>query len=206
MRIKIAAYIAFALISIVSLINGFQLPALWARVVSSIPLIVVALFAIFDNWAWKLRPIAKVAQRPVLHGTWHGHLVSTWSPDGLTPTNNQYEAFLVVTQSFTTIQVVQITKESKSRSVIADIVKNSSDDFSVFYHYGNTPRIEFREESPIHMGGASFEVFDVNPKKLEGEYWNSRKSGGSMTFKRISSKRIGNFADGKELLEELKND
>lgn len=205
MRVKIAAYIAFALISLVNLINGLQLPELWGRVVSSVPLVVVVAFAVFDRWAWRWGVIPKLTQRPVLHGTWHGHLVSTWSPAGQKSTDNQYEAFLVVTQSFTSIQVVLITEESKSRSVIADIVKNSPDDFSIFYHYGNTPRVEVREGSPIHMGGTSFEVFDVNPKSFEGEYWTSRKSGGSMSFDRISNKRIGSFADGKKLLEENTN-
>lgn len=206
MRVKIAAYVAFALISLVSLINGFQLPGLWARAVSSVPLIVVALFAVFDNWAWKWWIIPKVTQRPILHGTWHGHLASTWAPDGQKPGDNRYEAFLVITQSFTSIQILLITLESKSRSVIADIVKNGPEDFSIFYHYGNTPRIEVREGSPIHMGGTSFEVFDVRPQELEGEYWTSRKSGGSMAFKRISNKRIGSFTDGKKLLKEISID
>ncbi|WP_139146544.1 hypothetical protein [Arthrobacter sp. SW1] len=206
MRVKIAAYIAFALISLVNLINGLQLPTLWSRAVSAIPLLVVGAFAAFDKWVWRWWLIPRVTQRPVLHGTWHGHLVSTWAPESQQSTNNRYEAFLVVTQSFTSIQIVLITEQSKSRSVIADIVRNSADDFSVFYHYGNTPRVEVRDGSPIHMGGTSFEVFDVNPQNFEGEYWTSRKSGGSMTFQRISNKRIGNFADGKKLMEENAND
>ena len=206
MRIKIAAYIAFSLISFVCLINGLQLPGHWMRVISSTPIIVVGLFAVFDNWAWKWWILPKVTQRPILHGTWHGHLASTWAPDGQKPGDNRYEAFLVITQSFTSIQILLITMESKSRSVIADIVKNGPEDFSVFYHYGNTPRIEVREGSPIHMGGTSFEVFDVRPQELEGEYWTSRKSGGSMAFKRISNKRIGSFTDGKKLLKEISID
>lgn len=201
MRVKIAAYIALVLISGANLVNGLQLPALWGRVVSSVPLIVVAIFAIFDRWAWRWWFIPKVVQRPLLHGTWHGHLTSTWNPEGQ-PGTTSYEAFLVVTQTFTSVQVALMTQESKSRSVIADIVRNASDDFSIFYHYGNTPRLEVRGGSPIHMGGVSFEVFDVRPKKLEGEYWTSRNSGGSMTFDRMSDRRIGSFAEGEKLLEE----
>lgn len=201
MRVKIAAYIAFALISLVNLINGLQLPALWGRVISAVPLLVVGLFAVFDKWAWRWWFIPKITQRPVLHGTWHGHLTSTWVPEGQKPATTRYEAFLVITQSFTSIQVVQITKESKSRSVIADIIRNAPDDFSVFYHYGNTPRVEVRDGSPIHMGGTSFEVSDVKPREFDGEYWTSRKSGGSMAFERISNKRIGSFAAGKKMLE-----
>lgn len=98
-----------------------------------------------------------------------------------------------------------MTEQSKSRSVIADIVKNAADDFSVFYHYGNTPRIDVRTGSPIHMGGVSFEVFDVRPSTLEGEYWTSRNSGGSMNFDRISNRRIGSFEDGRKIMEEDKS-
>lgn len=203
MREKIAAYVAVGLISTVNLINGLQLPALWGRVVSAVPLIVFALFALFDKWAWRWWIIPKLVQRPILHGTWYGRLNSNWvSPDAEKP-EGPYEAFLVVTQTFTTLQISLMTEQSKSRSVIADIVKNTADDFSVFYHYGNTPRVDVRDGSPIHMGGVSFEVFDVRPSKLEGEYWTSRNSGGSMTFDHISNKRIGSFNDGKKLLKEL---
>ena len=190
---KIAAYIAVGLISAVIFLAGLQLPTLWSRVISAVPLIVSSLFAVFDKWVWKWAFVPKLVQRPVLHGTWHGHISSSWNPE------TKYEAFLAITQTFTTIQVLLITAESKSRSVIAAVVTNSSDDFSVFYHYGNTPKPELRVDSPIHMGGVSVEAFGVRPSEIEGEYWTSRNSGGSMDFSRISGERIGSFIEGKKL-------
>lgn len=202
-RVKIAAYIAVGLISTVNLINGLQLPGLWGRVVSAVPLFVFVLFAVFDKWVWKWWFVPSLVQRPVIHGTWHGHLKSNWiSPDADKP-DGLYEAFLVVTQTFTTLQISLITEQSKSRSVISDVVKNTDDDFSVFYHYGNTPNVHIRDGSPIHMGGVSFEVFDVRPSKLEGEYWTSRNSGGSLVFDHISDHRVGSFSSGKKLVKEL---
>ncbi|MDZ4352724.1 MAG: hypothetical protein U1B81_08905 [Arthrobacter sp.] len=202
MRIKIAVYIAIGLISAVIFLAGLQLPSVWSRVVSAIPVVVVGLFAVFDKWVWKWWIIPKLVQRPILHGTWRGQLNSNWIPSTTEKSEGPYEAFLVVTQTFTTLQISLITEQSKSRSVIADIVKNGSDDFSVFYHYGNTPKVEVRDGSPIHMGGVSFEVFDVRPSRLEGEYWTSRNSGGSMIFDYVSNQRIGSFSDGKKLMKE----
>lgn len=203
MRLKIAVYIAVGLISAVNFLAGLQLPTAWSRVISAVPVIVFTLFAVFDKWVWKWKFVPGLVQRPVLHGTWHGYINSNWNPESGDKTESKYEAFLVITQTFTTIQLVLITAESKSRSVIADVVTNSSDDFSVFYHYGNTPKPELRIGSPIHMGGVSFEAFGVRPSQVEGEYWTSRNSGGSMEFVRKSKDRVGSFAEGKKLLQEL---
>jgi hypothetical protein len=204
MRIKIAVYIAISLISAVIFLAGLQLPSVWSRVVSAIPVVVVGLFAVFDRWVWKWAFVPQIVQRPVIHGTWHGKIESDWKSGADSP-SSEYEAFLVVTQTFTTLQVTLISKASKSRSVVSEITKNASDDFSVFYHYGNTPRRELRDGSPIHMGGVSIEVFSVRPKTIEGEYWTSRNSGGSLSFQYVSKDRIGSFEEGLTLMKDLEN-
>ena len=53
----------------------------------------------------------------------------------------------------------------------------------LFYNYQNEPKPEFRDRSQIHYGTVRLNISEDN-NKLDGEYWTSRKSVGTISLKR----------------------
>ncbi len=200
-RVKITAYIVSGAWSVVLFLAGIPVPHTWVKVLSALPLLIVAGFAAFDNWVWQLGPIRRLVGRPLLSGTWSGTLTSL--RDGETGRELEHEPIpvvIVIHQSSLTLSVLLMSAESKSRSISAIIETSSPNTFVVHYHYDNLPGLLVRAASPLHAGSARFEVSGLSPTALEGEYWTDRRSRGTFTAERVSGKQFGTFADAvKEL-------
>lgn len=195
-RVQIAAYVVTFAWSIAVLAAGLHISGVLARVLTTLPVALVVAFAVFDTYLWRLKPIRKLIQHPDLGGTWKGTLVSIRDgPDG---PDTQYEPIpivIVIWQTYLTISISLVSAESRSRSIAAVVEKNNHDDFTVYYHYGNVPKISFRTESPIHSGGSCLQVSGLAPTTIDGEYWTDRKTRGSYTVHRASRKHFASWAD-----------
>lgn len=150
--------------------------------------IYVLIVLLFTNWAWRL-PIFKgwLVPFPDLQGTWKGTLQSTW----IDPNTNQKilskDVTLVIKQTFSNISCVMYTDESDSFSNTAQI--NEDDDSGIFrlsYNYTNRSKANVRDRSAIHDGAAILKVITEAERKLEGEYWTSRKTTGDISVKFVS--------------------
>ncbi|MFI0406012.1 hypothetical protein [Actinomadura sp. 3N508] len=193
-RITIAVYIATGVWSVALFIAGVRLPGAGSKILGFLPLAIVALFAIYDHWLWKLKLIAPLVRRPNLNGTWRGTLTSM-RPDasGSEAPHAPIDIFVVIKQTFLDITVTLLSAESRSRSISSLLQSNRSGDFTVYYHYSNVPGLAVRDRSSIHSGGAKLEVDDLFPHELAGEYWTDRRSRGTFQVAWASKKHYGSF-------------
>jgi SMODS-associating 2TM, beta-strand rich effector domain len=197
-RLRLAAYLVTGIWFLALLVTGVHLSGVWTRVVTSAPLIVLILFAIFDNWLWHFRWIRRVVHRPLLAGTWKGQLVSLRTSAAGTEESHTLPVLLVIRQTYLTLSITMISAESKSRSIGALLQRNTNDDFTTFYHYDNVPALEYRHESPRHAGSATLDIAGLTPTSLNGEYWTDRRSRGHFKVNKISTKRFGSWTDAVE--------
>lgn len=195
-RLRIAAYVVTGIWSVALLATGVHLTGVWPRVVTSAPLVVLLGFALFDNWLWRMNGIAKLVRRPLLAGTWQGDLVSLRSDDGGSESSHPpIPIFMVIRQTYLTLSLTMISAESKSRSIGAVLQRDEPGDYTVFYHYDNTPAMKFRERSPRHSGGATIGVPGLVPVTLTGEYWTDRRTRGHFELRRVSSRKVSGGFD-----------
>lgn len=163
----------------------------WLRFFSAAVFIAVTALTIWDHWAWHLPFVQKLPQVPRdLRGTWKGTLESFW----INPTTGSSPpikaAYLVIRQSATTVSVVMLTNESRSKSSLATI----SDDgvsASLDYMYLNRPDSRFEYRSRMHHGSTSLDITRKPAVRLQGRYWTNRDSKGELDF----NQRIVQFAD-----------
>jgi hypothetical protein len=171
------------------------------------PAVSVAVFglAAFNRWVWHFPIIRKLHGRPVLRGTWHGELASQWinpeTGEGIPP---DPDVFLVVRQSFWTVSVRLITKESKSISLSADLRDTGDGVYELAYLYSNEPRLSVQHRSKPHRGAAMVATPIDRTAGLEGMYFTPRPSQGEMRFARHFTALIEVHAQGLELLQASK--
>jgi hypothetical protein len=199
-RVKITAYGVSSVYAIALAISGLQLPGIITKLLSFLPLAIVMVFAVFDQWVWCLRRISVATRRPNLIGTWRGQLVSLRQNDeGLEVEHDPVPVAVVVRESFTTITITLMTPESKSRSVAEVLQRNSNGDYTIYYQYNNIPKLGVRDRSPIHAGSASIEFAGETPKVLMGEYWTARRTRGTFTVKLVARTISGSYEDASLL-------
>lgn len=139
----------------------------------------------FTKWAWRWRifqgwlvPFAD------LQGTWLGTLQTTWRNPDTNDIPGPIEVTVVIRHTFSTISVVMFTSESMSYSTAASI--SEADDSGLTrlsYTYTNTPRVGVRDRSIVHDGATVLRIIRKPDRRLEGEYWTTRKSTGDLQLK-----------------------
>lgn len=118
-------------------------------------------------------------------------------------TSAPIEVVLTVRQTYTTVSLTLMTAESKSRSVAEQIVRNDNGDYTVYYQYRNVPKLGVRERSPEHTGSSALEISGVKPQDAESEYWTNRRTRGTFSVHRVSSKIAGSFGEGNVIEERI---
>jgi SMODS-associating 2TM, beta-strand rich effector domain len=157
---------------------------------------------VFDRYLWRWRGVSRLVGRPVLHGTWHGQLASSWvDPDTKTRIPSDPDVFLVVRQRYWQVVVRLLTKESSSASMLADLTRQDDGVHQLVYVYANTPRPEVRHRSALHYGAVVLTA-PLDPKEgLEGEYFTGRSTTGELRFQRHFSSLIESHSAGRKLVE-----
>lgn len=131
--------------------------------------------AFFNKVAWRWRFINRLVDMPVLAKQYTGTFVSDWQSE-----NKTYDARLEIKQTFLNVSIVFKSGESRSYSVLSTI-DTISDSKRIIYNYRNEPRAELADRSTIHKGTAELWIEDSG--ELVGNYYTSRKTSGSMSFK-----------------------
>lgn len=192
--IKLGAYALSAIYTVVLFLIHAPIPSIDAKLLAAAPTAIIILFGLFDAVLWRRFPIRYlIRNRLQSGGTWVGLLDSSYSA--------AVPIALVIRQTFTTINIQLISEESRSRSLMAEIIRYAKDDFAVQYIYQSQPRSEFRANSSIHFGGSTIEVTSVEPRHLRGEYWTDRSTNGSFTVERRSTKIVGSLVEAQSLPE-----
>jgi hypothetical protein len=149
---------------------------------------------IWERWLWSWRICRPwLTTRPDLRGTWKGHLLSNWVDPITKKERGEIEAYLVIRQTFATIDVRLLTTESGSISLAASIVDDGQGLHTVAVVYRSTPRLLLRPRSPIGHGGMLLYVRGTPIHRLDGEYWTDRNTKGELLFKLRSSEPAHDF-------------
>lgn len=158
--------------------------------------------AVFNRWLWHFPLIRKIHGRPVLRGTWHGELASQWiNPQTGRGVPPDPDVFLAVRQTFWTVSVRLITKESKSYSIAATLQDTGDGVYELDYVYANTPRVSVRDRSELHYGAAVLAAPVDREAGLEGHYFTDRNTRGEMRFTRHFTKLVETHEAGRKLVE-----
>lgn len=142
-------------------------------------------FTIFNKWLWKCEPFRLITMHsisiPNLNGTWKG--TGTTSHDEHADTFN---AKLTIRQSWTKISIELETKDSRSHSEVAALLRKNGTEFHIEYVYRNEPKPHALDSMNMHYGAARLRILDST---LKGEYFNGRgrETNGGLELRRECS-------------------
>jgi hypothetical protein len=139
----------------------------------------LALYFLFDKFAWKVGPISRLLKIPDIAGTWRCEGLST----DKTP-NVSWAAEVKITQSWDRVRVHLKTDQSESNSVAAALVCDPVGGHRLMYHYKNEPK-QGEVELHAHHGFGEI-VFSADGTSAYGEYFNGR---GRNTYGRMTLTR-----------------
>ncbi len=176
------------------ILAGFQITSDFFKPFSLVVGAVGILLLLFDTWLWKFPIIHTVfVPFPDLSGTWKGQITSLWKDEKTGEQIPPIDAFLVVHQTYSSLNLRMITKESRSDLLSGNIIPNSSGPHKIAGIFENIPSIMVRERSPIHYGGILLEFHNGDFPALEGEYWTDRDSKGYLKFGNNVKKSFDNY-------------
>ena len=169
-----------------------------------IGVLVIVLF-LFDRWLWKLPIIhSLLVPFPDVSGTWKGQINSSWKNEKTGNPIETIDAFLVVYQTYSSINIRMMTKESNSDLLSGNIIQNQAGPDTIAGVYNNIPYLTVREKSPIHFGGLLLKIHNGEKTILDGEYWTDRDTKGTLLFDKRMKKTCENFDSALSLLQNSK--
>lgn len=158
--------------------------------------VVLLLLLVFDRWLWKLPFLQPwFVSTPDVSGTWKGKIISSYIDKKTGDAIGPIDAFLVIYQTFSSINIQMITEESKSDLLSGNFIINGRGPIKIAGIYNNIPYIMKREKSPIHYGGFLLEIHNGEKVTLEGEYWTDRDTKGNLIF----DKRVKEISDSFDI-------
>jgi len=170
--------------SVILYIAGVDIGDDLRRLVAYLPSLAVVIAVAFDLWLWKLPKMRGWCNRPLISGTW----ITTIKPhpDSHIPEGGNrgpITAARIIEQTFWTLSVVQVSKESDSLTKVAELVAPNGDskERKVLYAtYDNQPQMSQRPRSYGHLGGTRLTVIGDRPNHMSGTYWTDRLTMGSL--------------------------
>lgn len=183
--------------------QGFsQLPL---RVYSIAGTLAALVFALWERFIWKWKPVRYMMGVPLIAGTWRGELLSSYvRTDGTSVP--PIPAVIYVSQSASKWTVTLFTGESKSISEQAKLIHDPDGRWRLTWQYVNIPRPTVRDRSERHKGAAEVYIGSQPGEGLEGAYFTDRRTDGELRFPEWSSVRYssadsaisaGGFGDAK---------
>jgi SMODS-associating 2TM, beta-strand rich effector domain len=152
---------------------------------SYLPTLTTLFVVAFDKWLWRWPGIRRMHGRPILNGLWLTEL--TPGKDSHIPDAGNWgpiEAYIIIEQTFWSISITQLTKESESHSRAAVFIPRTESKRSVLsFTYDNQPGRKHLSRSPRHVGACEFEVSGTAPTELKGSYFTDRFTAGDMELK-----------------------
>jgi hypothetical protein len=152
---------------------------------------------LWDRWAWHWHIFrGSLNKRPDIRGTWKGIVHSNFIDPDTQRGRGPIDVYLVVRQTYTTIDVRLFSEESSSISLSGNISSDSVGVCTLAVAYRNTPRILKRGRSPINHGGMLLSLVGKPVHKLDGEYWTDRGTFGEITLTTRSKAIAHDFEEG----------
>lgn len=195
--VGIAALIWLPL-SLLGVASGGPAAVLW---LSDLLAVVFIGASAFERWGWRwprLHP--RLIGTPDVRGTWRGMMESSWIDPATEKVRPPKVVYLSIRQTLTTVWVRLLTNESASDQMVGSVKKDSvSEDWLLSYTYRNTPKLPLRKTSPEHRGGTFLTIFGEPPARIEGEYWTSRDTKGTLAMDAHVRAVAPSFVDAEAL-------
>jgi hypothetical protein len=194
--------VVFGVWAFFMILSGIAVTREFFKPFSLIVGIVGIILLLFDKLLWKF---------PIIHllfvsfhdvsGTWKGQIISTWKDEKTGEMIPPIDAFLVIHQTYSTLNLRMITKESKSNLLSGNFIPNDAGPQKIAGIYNNIPNLSVRDKNPIHYGGLLLEIHIGEKTILEGEYWTDRDTKGTLRFDKRVRKTSDNYANALSLFE-----
>lgn len=168
------------------LIEGVPVSSGWLRSFSIVQIMVTGGIVIFDRLLWRIWLVPRLLGRPVIHGTWRGHVFSNYR-DAPIP------SYLAIKQTYSRISISLITDQGRSHSLACRWSKADNGEQGVFYIYQLVPDILSRKSDPVRFGGGMLEVAGQPPHEVHGPYWTDGLTVGKISFSEWTRKVCGDF-------------
>jgi hypothetical protein len=192
--IKAIIYVAVLAWTIVLLVNHEAIHSSWLQPLSTVTTVVLYAVLAFDLWLWKLPFLhGWFVKRPVIDGIWKVEIRSNWKNPATGMDIAPVEGFMMVRQTFSTLNMRLLTTESSSELVGTEIVCSADGIYCISGVYRNEPRFQVRDRSPIHYGAVWLNVIDRPIKKVLGHYWTDRESAGEIELTDRRDKKFQDF-------------
>jgi hypothetical protein len=194
-QIKFLVALAFVALAAILLVQGrpmraSDLASAFSYVVTCVAFALLAWERVF--WSWRIfRPW--LTSRPDLRGTWKGQLQSSWTDGDTGQKLGAMEVYLVIRQTYSTIDVRLLSVESSSVSLSGNVFADSAGVYTLAYTYRLTPNVLQRERSPIRHGGTLLSIRGDPVHQVDGEYWTDQGTRGQITFHERTKKLSHDF-------------
>ena len=193
--VQVVITLAVAVWAAMLLVEGVTVKASYLQPYSlTVGVVVVVLFA-FDRWLWRVPLVARALHCPVLQGTWHGQLRSSWVDPTTGLSVGPVDVFLAITQTYSRISLRLMTPESASRSLVVSLDAPRDDIARVTSTYQNVPTLLIQDRSRIHHGALLLDVEGSPVSRLVGSYWTDRDTKGEVCFETRSKKVCTSFRE-----------
>ncbi len=191
--------ITAALWSVLLILDGVTVSVAFLKPLSMVLGALLLILGLFDKWAWHLPFLHPwFVSIPDLRGTWKGQIISTWVDPQTGNKISPIDAYFVVRQTFSSLQIRLITTQSSSELLTGNIVRDIDGIYVVLGIYVNTPKLRYRDVSPIHHGGLLLHIQGNPPHTLSGQYWTDRDTKGELHFTERSRKLYYDFEDAEK--------
>ena len=147
--------------------------------------VTVLVIGVFDKCLWRFIPECLLGV-PKIYGTWKGTLHSQWwNVESKEHQDKEVSPlYLVIRQTFSSLQIAAYTSESLSYSLSTSVVASEAGGWRVCYAYDNSPQLKLQSKSPRHRGAGELHISNVNGNnELKGEYWTDRWSQGTVILR-----------------------
>ena len=203
-----ALAVSFAYTAILAL-SGISLDSVAKLVIGCLPPVATSALLLWDLWAWRQPWLNRLTHRPRIDGLWEATLTPTEEshiPEG--GNRGPIRAFIVVTQSYWSLHIRQMTAESASDSKSFFWARIPGDDVErLSFLYENEPRPEHKSRSQRHLGSCSLNTARLVPKTISGSYFTDRYTQGEMKIVLVDrSKGYASYQEASARAEELFSD
>jgi hypothetical protein len=179
--------------------SGTSVEASWLRYYSLAVLAAVGVLTAWERWIWRIPVLQRLEFVPsAAFGTWKGTLTSAWIDPATGSPLAPKPVYLVVRQTFSSVTVMLLTEESRSRLTLGRITRVDGVS-SLDYMYLSRPDSSVEHRSRIHHGSTSLDVTGSPATRLRGRYWTDRDSKGELDF----NERVKALADDFSVAEQL---
>jgi hypothetical protein len=177
---------------------GLQLDGVSQVVVGWLPLAAAILLALWDLVLWRLPLIQDLTHRPRIDGLWTVTVQPT--KDSLIPDGGNrgpISGYVVISQTFWSVYVRQLTAESKSSSrAFFWEDRGDADVEPLRFLFENEPDLQLENRSRRHRGSCAFNPASLTPQQMSGVYFTDRYTKGTMALRLIDrTKGYDSFAE-----------